>query len=105
MATHSSILAWEMPWAEDPCELQSMESQRAGHDLAAKQLSHRNASGCLCLCLTCSASSSCWPHSGRWQLLILTSLQGQPPEWEASGGLERRHGGRAPGEAAQEGLG
>ena len=27
MATHSSILAWEIPWAEEPGELQSMESQ------------------------------------------------------------------------------
>ena len=27
MATHSSILAWEMPWAEEPGGLQSMESQ------------------------------------------------------------------------------
>ena len=33
MATHSSILAWETPWAEDPGGLQSMGSQRAGHDL------------------------------------------------------------------------
>ena len=33
MATHSSILAWEVPWAEDPGGLQSMGSQRAGHDL------------------------------------------------------------------------
>ena len=32
MATHSSILAWIIPWAEDPGGLSSMESQRAGHD-------------------------------------------------------------------------
>ena len=32
MATHSSILAWEIPWAEDSSRLQSMESQRVGHD-------------------------------------------------------------------------
>ena len=32
MATHSSILAWEIPWAEKPGELQSMESQRFAHD-------------------------------------------------------------------------
>ena len=30
MATHSSILAWEIPWTEEPGELQSMESQRVG---------------------------------------------------------------------------
>ena len=32
MATHSSILAWEIPWMEEPGWLQSMESQRIGHD-------------------------------------------------------------------------
>ena len=32
MATHSSILAWKIPWTEEPGELQSMESQRTGHD-------------------------------------------------------------------------
>ena len=32
MATHSSILAWRIPWTEEPCGLQSMGSQRAGHD-------------------------------------------------------------------------
>ena len=32
MATHSSILVWRIPWAEEPSGLQSMESQRAGHD-------------------------------------------------------------------------
>ena len=31
-ATHSSILAWEIPWTEEPGGLQSMGSQRAGHD-------------------------------------------------------------------------
>ena len=34
MATHSSILAWEIPWTEEPGGLQSMGSQRAGHNLA-----------------------------------------------------------------------
>ena len=32
MATHSSILAWRTPWTEEPGELQSMGSYRAGHD-------------------------------------------------------------------------
>jgi len=31
-ATHSSILAWRIPWTEEPGELQSMGSQRVGHD-------------------------------------------------------------------------
>ena len=32
MATHSSILAWKMPWTEEPGRLQSTGSQRAGHN-------------------------------------------------------------------------
>ena len=32
MATHSSILVWEIPWTEDPSGLRSMESQRVRHD-------------------------------------------------------------------------
>ena len=37
MATHSSILAWRIPWTEEPGGLQSMGSQRVGHDLATKR--------------------------------------------------------------------
>ena len=32
MATHSSIHAWKIPWTEEPGGLQSMGSQRVGHD-------------------------------------------------------------------------
>ena len=32
METHSSILAWRIPWPEEPGGLQSMGSQRIGHD-------------------------------------------------------------------------
>ena len=32
MATHSSNLAWRIPWTEEPGGLQSMGSQRVGHD-------------------------------------------------------------------------
>ena len=32
MATYSSILAWKIPWTETPSRLQSMGSQRVGHD-------------------------------------------------------------------------
>ena len=32
MATHCSILAWEIPWTEDPGRLQPMGLQRVGHD-------------------------------------------------------------------------
>ena len=32
MATHSSILVWRIPWTEEPNGLQSLGSQRVGHD-------------------------------------------------------------------------
>ena len=32
MVTHSSILAWRIPWTEEPGGVQSMGSQRVGHD-------------------------------------------------------------------------
>ena len=32
MATHSSILVWKIPWTEEPRWLQSVGSQRVGHD-------------------------------------------------------------------------
>ena len=37
MAAHSSILAWEIPWTEEPGRLQSMGLQRVGPNLATKQ--------------------------------------------------------------------
>ena len=36
MATHSSILAWEIPWTEEPGGLQFLGSQRVRHDLVAE---------------------------------------------------------------------
>ena len=36
MAPHSSILAWRVPWTEEPGRLQSMGSLRVGHNLATK---------------------------------------------------------------------
>ena len=36
-ATHSSILAWRMPWTEEPGRLQSMGLQRVGHDLCVSK--------------------------------------------------------------------
>ena len=32
MATHSSVLAWEIPWPEEPAGPQSLGTQRVGHD-------------------------------------------------------------------------
>ena len=37
MATHSSVLAWKIPWTEEPGGLQSMELKRVRHDRAHTQ--------------------------------------------------------------------
>ena len=49
MATHSSILAWRIPWTEEPGGLQSVGSQRVGHDQTTE---HRRA----------GRSQACVPH-------------------------------------------
>ena len=42
MAAHSSILAWRIPWTEEPGGLQSVGSQRVRPNLATKQTTKRN---------------------------------------------------------------
>ena len=37
MATHSSILAWEILWTEEPYELQTVSHKRVGHEFVTKQ--------------------------------------------------------------------
>ena len=56
MATHSSTLAWKIPWTGEPSGLQSMGSQRVGHDGATSQLHFM-------------------PFDGRFKLLAETSLK------------------------------
>ena len=43
MATHSSILAWEIPWTEEPSGLKSTGSQRVGHEWMTEYI-HRKPS-------------------------------------------------------------
>ena len=43
MATHSSTLAWKIPWIEEPGRLQSMGSLRVGHDWATSLTFHFHA--------------------------------------------------------------
>jgi len=57
MATHSSILAWRIPWTEEPGGLQSMGSQRVGHDWATS--------------LSLSTVST---HGSHYQVSSLTSI-------------------------------
>ena len=73
MATHSSILAWRIPWTEEPGGLQSMESPRVGHNLATEHAKKRHQRAC---------SLSLSFRQGRTQQEGVT---GQP-EREASAG-------------------
>ena len=47
MATHSSILAWRIPWTEEPGGLQSMGLQRVAHNLAATTTDSAATAACL----------------------------------------------------------
>ena len=44
MATHSSFIAWEIPWTEEPGGLQSVGSKRVGHDRAFEHHTQRQSS-------------------------------------------------------------
>ena len=58
MATHSSILAWRIPWRKEPGRLQSTGSQRVGHDWATS----------LSLSLSLRKDQTCVSCAGRWIL-------------------------------------
>ena len=55
MATQSSILAWEIPWTEEPGGLQSMGLQRVGHDLVSEHTHRRRVK-------LCNHQSQCKSH-------------------------------------------
>ena len=60
MATHSSILAWEIPWTEEPGGLQSMGSQRVGHD---------------------SMTNTHWAVRLSFWLFVLSKIHSLPESW------------------------
>ena len=53
MATHSSILAWKIPWTEEPVRLQSMGSRRVGHHLRDFARTHTHCPITQCFSLQC----------------------------------------------------
>ena len=62
MATHSSTLAWKIPWTEECGRLQSMRSQRVGHDWT-------NSLSLFCDPMDCSLSGSPFPGTLRARTL------------------------------------
>ena len=62
MATHSSTLAWKIPWTEEPCRLQSMGSLRVGHDWATSLscTGEGNGNPLQCSCLKNPRDGGAW---------------------------------------------
>ena len=59
MANHSSILAWEIPRTEEPGGVQSMESQRVGHNWATKHITTFNSTFPVKIYLSCGSFLKC----------------------------------------------
>ena len=79
MATHSSILAWRIPWTEEPCGPQSLGSQRVGHDwsdLAAA------AAG------PTTTRTRCWRPGSLGSRASIRTLNFSESFWGSSLGLE-----------------
>ena len=70
MATHSSILAWEMPWTEEASGLQSMESHRVGHNLATKQQHYIHETTMTIFAINKSITSKSFPHPFYLSLIL-----------------------------------
>ena len=64
MATHSSTLAWKIPWTEEPGRLQSMGSWRVGHDwatsLSLSRIGEGNGNPLQCSCLENPRDGGAW---------------------------------------------
>ena len=78
MATHSSILAWRIPWTEKPGGLQSMGSQRVGHDwsdLAHSTVIHTSLHRYMYLkCIQMGYNTGTALHLTLWLINISWSL-------------------------------
>ena len=69
MATHCSILAWEIPWTEEPDKLQSMGSQTIGHNWATENMNMNSTKGEFLFIyrgLECKSRKSRNTWSNRW---------------------------------------
>ena len=64
MAPHSSILAWKIPWMEEPGRLQSMGSLQVGHDwatsLSLSRIGEGNGNPLQCPCLENPRDGGAW---------------------------------------------
>ena len=75
MATHSSVLAWKTPWTEEPGGLQSMGSQRVGHDWTIEdRVGYYFISPFLKFYLLCFSTDGHFFLSSVYLLLLIESL-------------------------------
>ena len=83
MAAHSSLLAWNIPWTEEPGGLQSMGSQRVGHDwahTAPPSLGRNKAKSVILEYLHCTCLHACYVClSPVWLLVPLWTVAYQAP--------------------------
>ena len=71
MATHSSILAWRIPWTEEPGGLQSMGSQRVGHDRVTNTLTlYSDFLSFVSISIFCSWIPSRTSYYMKWSCLL-----------------------------------
>ena len=67
MATHSSILAWKIPWTEEPGGLQAMGSRRVGHNLAhARMRAHTHTHTHTGILLSYKKKNETLPFAATW---------------------------------------
>ena len=83
MPTHSSILAWEIPWTEEPEGLQSVELQRVGHDWASER-EHRTCAGWRTMCVSLQIVALLLLLRSLWPPLPSPSVQ-QIPDFSRPG--------------------
>ena len=86
MASHSSILAWEIPWTEEPGGLQSMESQRVGHNKATKPPAEKFRHFCTSYKPTAAAATK----SLQLCLTLCNPIDSSPPGFPIPGILQAR---------------
>ena len=89
MATHSSILAWRIPWKEEPGGLQSMGLQRVGHDWATSLSLKREIKQKVSFLLIqddgvddTKATTSCWTTIERRMPDIPHPKTKKKPQWD-----------------------
>ena len=93
MATNSRILAWKIPWKEEPCGLQSMGCKIVGHDLVTKQgRKYLYKIACLCVWMFVIMQRTPCPKGSGQEELPHVRGQGQQPRIPDCDSQERPRG-------------